>query len=74
MKFSSCERFKIKNKNFILKANLKNLTNITKANNNKNIFLILLLSIFINQIQTCDIWKASDCKGQPTTAEGLFYI
>jgi hypothetical protein len=42
---------------------------------NKNLFQILNYFLIINlYANACDIWKTSDCQGQPTTGEGKVVI
>ena len=33
------------------------------------LYYLLILNLYVN---ACEIWKASDCRGQPTAAEGIF--
>ena len=51
--------------------NLLSLNNIFDNNLNKYfLYYLLILNLYANG---CEIWKASDCRGQPTAAEGRFF-
>ena len=58
------------NKNLLLLL----LNNIFDNNLNKYFLYYLLILNLYATINGCEIWKASDCRGQPTAAEGFSFF